>query len=161
MLSIRFEILSGFRTGETVTVAKTYATIGRHANADVRFATDDLAVSSRHAAVVRRGELFLLRDLGSTSGTYVNGQRLRVDHVLAEHDVVQLGAQGPAIEVSLIHDDGIPEPADPILVAMTPQPRRRAVEQPSARDGTGRPPNILQRMLDRIRGVAGLRRWLP
>src|SRR2546430_11732123 len=55
-----------------------------------------IAVSSRHAGIVRHGASFVLRDLGSTNGTFVNGARISADVVLADGDVIGLGRNGPA-----------------------------------------------------------------
>ena len=54
----------------------------------------DLAVSRFHAEIRREGGVFLLRDLGSTTGTYVNGAPLTGDHPLQAGEVVGIG---PAI----------------------------------------------------------------
>lgn len=48
--------------------------IGRAAECDC--VLPDSTVSRRHASIRRRGETWLLRDLGSTNGTRVNGWRL-------------------------------------------------------------------------------------
>ena len=37
----------------------------------------DTEVSRRHAELRRDGDVFLLTDLGSSNGTFVNGQRIR------------------------------------------------------------------------------------
>lgn len=37
---------------------------------------DDASVSLQHARIINQGETFLLKDLGSEHGTYVNGQRI-------------------------------------------------------------------------------------
>lgn len=51
---------------------------------------DDVTVSRKHAAFVRDGESFLVRDLGSLNGTYVGNDR--VDEMrLQAGDVVQIG----------------------------------------------------------------------
>ena len=72
-----FRHLDGACAGETRIVRKDFATIGRHPSADVPFGPErDLDVSGRHAAVFRQGEAWVLRDLGSTNGTWVNGVRL-------------------------------------------------------------------------------------
>lgn len=47
-------------------------------------------VSRQHAEIVRRGPLFVVHDLGSTNGTFVNGER--IDQIaLSEGDVLRLG----------------------------------------------------------------------
>lgn len=51
---------------------------------------DDSKVSRRHAEVQRRGEAFLLKDLGSTNGTWVHGQQIE-QHPLQDGDVIRIG----------------------------------------------------------------------
>lgn len=61
---------------------------GRHPNSEIFL--DDVTVSRKHAAFVRDGGGFLVRDLGSLNGTYVN--RERVDEVrLQPGQDVQIG----------------------------------------------------------------------
>lgn len=52
---------------------------------------DAANVSRRHAEVQRRGDTFLLRDVGSTNGTWVRGQRID-QHTLQDGDVFRIGA---------------------------------------------------------------------
>lgn len=53
---------------------------------------EDRGLSRRHAHLTRRGDRFLLADLGSTNGTFVNGERLGRDpRELAEGDRIQMG----------------------------------------------------------------------
>lgn len=53
---------------------------GRHPESEIFL--DDVTVSRKHAAFVREGEGFLVRDLGSLNGTYVGKDR--VDEVLLQ-----------------------------------------------------------------------------
>src|SRR4051812_34355962 len=63
-------------------------TAGRRPDSDIFL--DDVTVSRKHAEFVRRGEEFLVRDVGSLNGTYV--QRDRIDEiVLRDGDEVQIG----------------------------------------------------------------------
>ena len=63
-------------------------TAGRHPDSDVFL--DDVTVSRRHAEFRRSGDGFVVRDVGSLNGTYVN--RDRVDEVtLTNGDEVQVG----------------------------------------------------------------------
>ena len=51
---------------------------------------DDVTVSRKHAEFVREGTTFVVRDIGSLNGTYVN--RSRIDEsVLRSGDEVQIG----------------------------------------------------------------------
>ena len=62
--------------------------IGRSPECEVFL--DDVTVSRRHAELVRDGETFSIRDLGSLNGTYVNRRRIE-SAVLEDDDEVQIG----------------------------------------------------------------------
>jgi hypothetical protein len=62
--------------------------IGRSPECDVFL--DDVTVSRRHAELVREGDTFTIRDLGSLNGTYVNRRRIETA-VLENDDEVQIG----------------------------------------------------------------------
>ena len=99
----QFKFLSGARAGQVETFQKAYLGLGRHPLSDVRFdAERDLDVSSRHAAIMAKPEGFVLQDLGSKNGTYVNGERLSGDRLLADGDVIGFGAKGPALEFHVL-----------------------------------------------------------
>src|SRR6266478_4881284 len=61
--------------GAPVEVAKDMMLIGREEDCDLRL--DHKSVSKMHCVLVKTDGLLLLRDLGSTNGTRVNGQRVR------------------------------------------------------------------------------------
>ena len=62
--------------------------VGRHPDADIFL--DDVTVSRRHAEFVREGGGFLVRDVGSLNGTYLNRERIDAAG-LAGGDEVQIG----------------------------------------------------------------------
>jgi S1-C subfamily serine protease len=102
-VSIRLEIRAGERVGQAVTVDKTYMTIGRHPAADLRFeAYYEVPISARHAAIVAREGGYVVRDLGSAAGTFLNGQRVIGDVPLASGDMIELGRGGPATQVTFV-----------------------------------------------------------
>jgi FHA domain len=63
---------------------------GRAAENDVVLAGDEYA-SSRHSAVLVRNGERVVRDLGSTNGTYVGGEPLAGEHVLQAGDELRIG----------------------------------------------------------------------
>ncbi|NLF29597.1 MAG: FHA domain-containing protein [Planctomycetes bacterium] len=63
--------------------------IGRRPDCDVR--VPQLGVSRRHCELVVRGESLVVRDLGSSNGTYVNGARISGEDVLAPGTRLQVG----------------------------------------------------------------------
>jgi hypothetical protein len=54
-------------------------------------AINDVEVSRRHARMELRGNAYVIQDLGSTNGTFVNGQRVVGTQVLNPGDTVSLG----------------------------------------------------------------------
>ncbi len=74
---------------EIALAGTTEVTFGRDPAADVTI--DSPAVSRRHAVVRAEGAAFMLRDLGSTNGTYVNGERVDAPRALKPGDVVGIG----------------------------------------------------------------------
>ncbi len=63
-------------------------TAGRHPESDIFL--DDVTVSRRHAEFVREGGGFVVRDVGSLNGTYLNRERIEAAG-LAGGDEVQIG----------------------------------------------------------------------
>ena len=63
-------------------------TAGRRPDSDIFL--DDVTVSRKHAEFIRRGELFVVRDVGSLNGTYVQRDRIE-EAVLRPGDEVQIG----------------------------------------------------------------------
>ncbi|HET9387268.1 MAG TPA: trypsin-like peptidase domain-containing protein [Gemmatimonadales bacterium] len=102
-MKAQFKFLSGARAGQVEAFRKGYIGMGRHPLSDIRFdAERDLDVSSRHAALVRKPEGFVLQDLDSRNGTFVNGTRITGDTLLRDGDVIGFGANGPALEFAVI-----------------------------------------------------------
>lgn len=62
--------------------------VGRHPKSDIFL--DDVTVSRKHAAFVRDGDGFLVRDLGSLNGTYVGMERVDEARLQPGHEV-QIG----------------------------------------------------------------------
>lgn len=66
-------------------------TIGRSTTCRLSL-EDDTFVSQLHARVHHDGERAIVEDLGSTNGTYLNGNRLTAPHALSPGDRVSVGA---------------------------------------------------------------------
>ena len=102
-MKAQFKFLSGARAGQVEAFGKAYIGIGRHPLSDVRFdAERDLDVSSRHVSITRGPDGFVLKDLDSKNGTFVNGKRVAGDVHLADGDVIGFGEKGPALEFHVI-----------------------------------------------------------
>jgi pSer/pThr/pTyr-binding forkhead associated (FHA) protein len=64
-------------------------TVGRHPDSDIFL--DDISVSRRHATFTRTTNGYVISDLGSLNGSYVNRDRIDSDVVLSGGDEVQIG----------------------------------------------------------------------
>lgn len=81
-------VRSGPQAGERYPLGSTRTRLGRHPECDVSL--DDISVSRRHAEIERTSDEFVLRDVGSLNGTYVNQRR--VDSVvLQQGDEILIG----------------------------------------------------------------------
>ncbi|QEH33899.1 Phosphoserine phosphatase RsbU [Aquisphaera giovannonii] len=83
------QILSGPHAGRLYKIDRDVLVIGR--NTDCDLILEPKSVSRRHAAVVRREADYVIKDLNSTRGTFVNGVRLAQPAVLKNGNVIQIG----------------------------------------------------------------------
>ena len=67
---------------------KDTMTIGRWSDNDITI--DDRWVSRHHAQIRREDEQYVLRDLKSKNGTFVNGQRIAGSTVMSDGDQIQV-----------------------------------------------------------------------
>ena len=81
-------VRQGPEIGTRFSLESDQVTVGRVPGNDIQL--DDVTVSRQHAVLVRQGAAWLVRDLGSLNGTYVNSER--VDESVVQHgDEVQIG----------------------------------------------------------------------
>ncbi|MFM1872938.1 MAG: hypothetical protein RL398_2360 [Planctomycetota bacterium] len=88
MANYVLEILDGDRAGEVLPVADQPLRIGRKPGNDLVLA--DEKTSGVHCEIVREGDRHVLRDLGSTNGTFLDGKRVN-ELVLTPGDVITVG----------------------------------------------------------------------
>ena len=81
-------VIRGTNAGSRFALDPEVTTIGRHPESTVFL--DDVTVSRRHAEIRLEGTHYLVSDVGSLNGTYLNGDRVDV-HELAEGDQLQVG----------------------------------------------------------------------
>jgi pSer/pThr/pTyr-binding forkhead associated (FHA) protein len=65
------------------------ALLGRGDEADI--VLEDAFASTRHARLVPQGDVIVLEDLGSTNGTYLNGESLHGAQPLHPGDRIRIG----------------------------------------------------------------------
>ena len=81
-------VRSGSEAGLTVPLTEAVTHLGRHPDSEIFL--DDITVSRRHVEIERQGERYLVRDVGSLNGTYVNRERID-ESPLAHGDELQIG----------------------------------------------------------------------
>jgi pSer/pThr/pTyr-binding forkhead associated (FHA) protein len=82
-------VRSGPQAGMRMRLNDGVTSLGRHPDSDIYL--DDITVSRRHAEVERRNGNYLVRDVSSLNGTYLNQKRVDADMGLANGDEVQVG----------------------------------------------------------------------
>jgi pSer/pThr/pTyr-binding forkhead associated (FHA) protein len=75
--------------GEPVEIVRDLTVVGRKEDCDLRL--DHKSVSKLHCVLVKTDGLLILRDLGSTNGTRVNGQRVRRAALLPNDQLMVAG----------------------------------------------------------------------
>lgn len=75
--------------------------IGRGSKCDIHFPDNTAGISGSHCEISASGDQVILRDLGSTYGTFVNGNRItaHTDHRLFAGDSFTLSQGGPSFRV--------------------------------------------------------------
>lgn len=91
MAQFQFVMRSGPTPGVTFPLEGDQLIIGRDASNSITI--NDAEISRKHSRLSFQGGKYVLEDLGSTNGTFVNGQRLAGPVVLKPGDVVSLGEQ--------------------------------------------------------------------
>ncbi len=108
--------------GQQVVELRPVNSLGRHPNNTIQLL--DKIVSKEHCILEQRDGGFILRDLGSLNGTYVNGERVRGEIPLRHADEIALGATRAR------YDDGSGPPLD--LQAPFPSASGMASASPDA-----------------------------
>lgn len=118
--SYQLVMKSGPAPGKTFPLEKSEVYIGRDVANDVFI--NDAEVSRRHARLVQQGGAYLIEDLGSTNGTYVNGQRISGPSPLRPGDSVYLGENVSLSFEGLLYDRGaVPVAAPTDVLQPAPQ----------------------------------------
>ncbi len=81
--------LTGPNAGQVFRLDTEATTVGRGRDAQMR--VDDVGISRLHAQIVKRGNDFVLEDLGSRNGTFLNGRLVESPTRLSGGDRIQVG----------------------------------------------------------------------
>lgn len=113
-------IRGGPNSGVTIQLSGHPVTIGRRSDNDV--VIDETTVSRRHSLIMESPDGFILRDLNTTNGTFVNRNRIgQAEYPLRHGDQISLGG------------------SEVMLVFRLEGPRTRPVDTEGIRERTPRP----------------------
>ena len=85
--AVALEVMNGAEKGRRISLSEGL-TLGRGATNAVSLSSR--GVSRRHADIVQQGNHWVLRDLGSTNGIYVNQKKITT-HILRPGDLIAIG----------------------------------------------------------------------
>jgi adenylate cyclase len=127
--------------------------LGRHPNNTIQLL--DKIVSKEHCILEQRDGQFILRDLGSLNGTYINGDRVRGEQLLRHGDEIALGSTraryddgSSALAPPAIGPGAIAQPmAAPLQQVWQPPPQPPASQLPRSSPVYPYPPQSMQQGL--------------
>lgn len=162
---LKLTMRQGPRPDQTFELFKDVHTVGREAGNDIII--NDPQISRHHARLTLQGSAYILEDLGSTNGSFVNGRRVTGPVALSAGDMIGLGdtvvlAVVGAADAAVTQVGRVPAtaptmkpPVIPLSRQATPQPQPVATTYPapSTPPPAASSPNR-QRMI--VIGCAGL-----
>jgi hypothetical protein len=111
---------SGPTPGKTYPLSKTEIYIGRDISNDI--AINDTEISRKHARLTQQGDTFVVEDLGSTNGTFVDAQRLMGPHVLRPGELIMFGENVGMVFEAAAYDPNATMVAAGQVAQQTPVP---------------------------------------
>ena len=128
----RLVVKAGPTPGAAFDLTKEVTLMGRDVTNDISLG--DPEISRQHARLTRTPGGYVLEDLGSTNGSFVNGERMVAPRVLASGDLLGLGEnvtlsfEGATLETAeTVMGEAVPHGAAP-----TPEAMQEAIAQPAS-----------------------------
>jgi hypothetical protein len=112
----KLQVLNGSLAGQTYELKVDKTTVGRVEDNALQLA--EPSISSHHCEILLRGDDVVIRDLNSTNGSYINGEKV-TEAVLKPGQTLRLG------QIDIRLDDGSPLPP-----ASAPAPAPAAAPAP-------------------------------
>ena len=88
-MNYALQVVRGRSEANTLRLMDGVNSIGRHNDCQIRIRSSQ--VSRRHCQLFEEGNKLILRDLGSSNGTFVNGKRVLGQQTLKPGDVLTIG----------------------------------------------------------------------
>jgi predicted component of type VI protein secretion system len=126
---------AGPAPGKVYPLEGSEISIGREVGSNVF--VNDVEVSRKHAHLTMQAGKYVLEDMGSTNGTFVNGQRVTGSRVLQPGDTILLGENVSLTFEAVSFDPNATQASAPSMASMaqtpppaTPAPREVQVPPP-------------------------------
>jgi ABC-type multidrug transport system ATPase subunit/pSer/pThr/pTyr-binding forkhead associated (FHA) protein len=134
-------VKEGSQSGETYSLELNEIVLGREPGVEIQI--DSPGVSRRHARLSRQNNQYFLEDLGSSNGTFLNGERLEKPRRVKHGDQIRLGQtvlleyqdEQPLVNLTMIEEaqpvvgatviEGSAVPMGTTLIGEEPLPPRR------------------------------------
>lgn len=147
---IQMVMRTGPTPGKTYPLSQGQITVGRDASCDI--VINDAEISRHHAKLTQQADGYVLEDMGSTNGTFVDGQRLMGPHILRPGDLVLLGENVSLSYETVVYDEAAaaaaaaapaPEYVPPSPLPPTPMPAPQPAPQYYAPQYSA-PPSVVE-----------------
>jgi pSer/pThr/pTyr-binding forkhead associated (FHA) protein len=113
------------RVLKTIETDKEVVTVGRNTGNDIHI--DNLSVSKQHARIVKEGGNYIVEDLKSTNGTYLNSKQVSRSE-LKEHDLITVGKHTLEILFSRTGQEAAPVSFNDTMI-VDPEKRKAMMKQ--------------------------------
>jgi hypothetical protein len=123
----QFVMRSGPNVGKVFPLEAAEISIGRDNTNMV--AINDAEISRKHAKMEMRGSAYVITDLGSTNGTFINGTRVTGTQVLNPGDTVSFG-EGIVLQYEAAYDPNATVVSSAAKAPKTVAPARRPAPAP-------------------------------
>lgn len=117
--SARLLVRVGAQPEEEYILDREVTILGREAINDL--VVDDAEVSRRHTRILREAEGYYVEDLGSTNGTFVNGQRVTSPLLLYHGDTIEMGKSSRLVFLGANPSEDLTRP----ITAVNPPPAQQ------------------------------------
>ncbi len=124
--SARLLVRVGAQPEEEYILEREVTILGREAINDL--VVDDAEVSRRHTRILREAEGYYVEDLGSTNGTFVNGQRVTSPLLLYHGDTIEMGKSSRLVFLGANPAEDLTRPMTATTPPPAPSQKTRAAE---------------------------------
>jgi pSer/pThr/pTyr-binding forkhead associated (FHA) protein len=115
-------------------VSREMTIIGRREDCDLRIPLGD--VSRKHCRMIREADSLRIEDLGSSNGTYVNGQRIQ-EAILQPGDTVRVGPVLFVLQVDGVPADDELQPNEGVAAAASDESGAPAARRGKKQEDSG------------------------